>query len=103
MLHEKLLAARLMFIQRAVPSSLLPSWTSTKQNIPAVHQDCVFIVQCNYLDMRSTHSCFPVPLQKVDDMARVGEAVTKAVVCALKSGPGDDNTNDWLNPTEVAE
>ncbi|KAM3607520.1 uncharacterized protein V6R79_009149 [Siganus canaliculatus] len=37
---------------------------------------------------------------EVDDMARVGEAVTKAVVCALKSAPSDDNTDDWLNPTE---
>ncbi|XP_049450022.1 HSPB1-associated protein 1 homolog [Epinephelus fuscoguttatus] len=34
---------------------------------------------------------------EVDDVARVGEAVTKAVVCAFKS---DDNTGDWLNPTE---
>ncbi|XP_070771064.1 HSPB1-associated protein 1 homolog [Enoplosus armatus] len=36
----------------------------------------------------------------VDDVARVSEAVTKAVVCALKSAPSDDNTDDWLNPTE---
>ncbi|XP_041663364.1 HSPB1-associated protein 1 homolog [Cheilinus undulatus] len=35
-----------------------------------------------------------------DHMARVSEAVTKAVVCALKSAPSDDNTDDWLNPTE---
>ncbi|XP_054642356.1 HSPB1-associated protein 1 homolog [Dunckerocampus dactyliophorus] len=32
-----------------------------------------------------------------DYAARVGEAVTKTVVCALKS---DENTDDWLNPTE---
>nr|XP_057937951.1 HSPB1-associated protein 1 homolog [Doryrhamphus excisus]XP_057937952.1 HSPB1-associated protein 1 homolog [Doryrhamphus excisus] len=32
-----------------------------------------------------------------DYAARVGEAVTKTVVCALKSG---ENTDDWLNPTE---
>lgn len=37
----------------------------------------------------------------MDDMARVSEAVTKAVVCALKGAPSDDNTDDWLNPTEV--
>ncbi|XP_059198395.1 HSPB1-associated protein 1 homolog [Centropristis striata] len=37
---------------------------------------------------------------EVDDVARVGEAVTKAVVCALKTTPSDDNTDDWLNPTE---
>ncbi|CAK6971715.1 HSPB1-associated protein 1 homolog [Scomber scombrus] len=35
-----------------------------------------------------------------DDVARVSEAVTKAVVCALKSTPSDDNADDWLNPTE---
>ena len=44
---------------------------------------------------------FPVYAQEADHMARVSEAVTKAVVCALKSAPGDDNTDDWLNPTEV--
>ncbi|XP_070832397.1 HSPB1-associated protein 1 homolog [Chaetodon trifascialis] len=37
---------------------------------------------------------------EVDDMARVSEAVTKAVVCAIKNTPSDDNTDDWLNPTE---
>ncbi|XP_034550656.1 HSPB1-associated protein 1 homolog [Notolabrus celidotus] len=36
----------------------------------------------------------------VDHIARVSEAVTKTVVCALKSTPSDDNTDDWLNPTE---
>ncbi|XP_054471379.1 HSPB1-associated protein 1 homolog [Anoplopoma fimbria] len=34
---------------------------------------------------------------EADDVARVGEAVTKTVVCSLK---GDDDTDDWLNPTE---
>ncbi|KAG8000928.1 HSPB1-associated protein 1-like protein, partial [Nibea albiflora] len=37
---------------------------------------------------------------EVDDMARVSEAVTKAVVFALKSTVSDDNSDDWLNPTE---
>lgn len=41
------------------------------------------------------------PAQEVDDVARVSEAVTKAVVCALKRTPSDENTDDWLNPTEV--
>ncbi|XP_013883958.1 HSPB1-associated protein 1 homolog [Austrofundulus limnaeus] len=36
-----------------------------------------------------------------DDVARVTEAVTRTVVCALKSAPSDDNTDNWLNPTEV--
>ncbi|KAJ3592269.1 hypothetical protein NHX12_007397 [Muraenolepis orangiensis] len=36
----------------------------------------------------------------VDDEARVGEAVTKAVVCALKAAPSHDNDDTWLNPTE---
>ncbi|KAM9850611.1 HSPB1-associated protein 1 homolog [Aulostomus maculatus] len=35
-----------------------------------------------------------------DDVARVSEAVTKTVVCALKTAPSDDNADDWLNPTE---
>ncbi|XP_037542711.1 HSPB1-associated protein 1 homolog [Nematolebias whitei] len=37
---------------------------------------------------------------EVDDVARVTEAVTKTVVCALKSAQSDDNTDNWLNPTE---
>lgn len=41
------------------------------------------------------------PTQEVDDVARVNEAVTKTVVCAIKSARSDDNTDDWLNPTEV--
>ncbi|XP_030614460.1 HSPB1-associated protein 1 homolog [Archocentrus centrarchus] len=39
---------------------------------------------------------------EVDDVARVNEAVTKTVVCAIKSARSDDNTDDWLNPTEEA-
>lgn len=35
-----------------------------------------------------------------DDFARVSEAVTKAVVCAIKSAQSDDSTDNWLNPTE---
>ncbi|XP_072253666.1 HSPB1-associated protein 1 homolog [Leuresthes tenuis] len=37
---------------------------------------------------------------EVDDVARVSEAVTKTVVCPLKSAESDDNTDIWLNPTE---
>ncbi|XP_029981576.1 HSPB1-associated protein 1 homolog isoform X2 [Sphaeramia orbicularis] len=37
---------------------------------------------------------------EADDVARVSEAVTKAVVCALKTTPADDNADVWLNPTE---
>ncbi|XP_026151682.1 HSPB1-associated protein 1 homolog isoform X1 [Mastacembelus armatus] len=36
----------------------------------------------------------------VDDVARVSEAVTRAVVFAIKRAQSDDNTDDWLNPTE---
>ncbi|CAL9689757.1 unnamed protein product [Knipowitschia caucasica] len=36
-----------------------------------------------------------------DDEARVSEAVTRAVVCALKSAPSDDNQDEWINPTEI--
>lgn len=35
-----------------------------------------------------------------DDEARVGEALTKTLVCALKTTPSHDNSDDWLNPTE---
>lgn len=40
-------------------------------------------------------------MQEVDHRTRVNEAVAKAVVCALKATPSEDNTDDWLNPTEV--
>ncbi|XP_076857891.1 HSPB1-associated protein 1 homolog [Brachyhypopomus gauderio] len=35
-----------------------------------------------------------------DDEARVGEALSKMIVCALKTTPSSDNKDDWLNPTE---
>ncbi|KAJ8283068.1 hypothetical protein COCON_G00055870 [Conger conger] len=37
---------------------------------------------------------------EVDDEARVGEALTRTVVCALKTTPSADNADEWLNPTE---
>ncbi|MBN3325482.1 HBAP1 protein, partial [Atractosteus spatula] len=37
----------------------------------------------------------------IDDEARVGEALTKTIVCALKSAGGPDNGDVWLNPTEA--
>lgn len=74
----------------------------------SIPPDCVFIIQCNYLDMQYSLLYYLAFLldflfsaQEMDDMARVSEAVTKAVVCALKGAPSDDNTDDWLNPTEV--
>ncbi|XP_056610871.1 HSPB1-associated protein 1 homolog isoform X2 [Triplophysa dalaica] len=36
----------------------------------------------------------------IDDEARVQEALTKTIVCALKSPPSSDNDDHWLNPTE---
>lgn len=42
----------------------------------------------------------PAPSQEADAVERVGEAVAKAVVCALKS---EDDPDDWLNPTEVTK
>ncbi|KAL4618070.1 HSPB1-associated protein 1 isoform X1 [Arapaima gigas] len=38
---------------------------------------------------------------EVDDEARVEEALTRTIVCALKSAPSNDNKDEWLNPTEV--
>lgn len=40
-------------------------------------------------------------LKDIDDEARVQEALTKTIVCALKSAPSLDNDDHWLNPTEV--
>ncbi|KAL6484883.1 hypothetical protein MHYP_G00069280 [Metynnis hypsauchen] len=36
----------------------------------------------------------------LDDEARVEEALTKTIVCALKTTPSLDNKDNWLNPTE---
>lgn len=47
-------------------------------------------------------ACFPsVLVQEDDHRTRVNEAVAKAVVLALKGTTSDDNTDPWLNPTEV--
>ncbi|XP_060732248.1 HSPB1-associated protein 1 homolog [Tachysurus vachellii] len=37
---------------------------------------------------------------EVDDEARIGEALTKTIICALKSNPSVDNKDNWINPTE---
>ncbi|XP_053421470.1 HSPB1-associated protein 1 isoform X2 [Nycticebus coucang] len=38
-----------------------------------------------------------------DHLARVEEAITRIVVCALKTAENPQNTRAWLNPTEVEE
>ncbi|XP_037692837.1 HSPB1-associated protein 1 isoform X2 [Choloepus didactylus] len=38
-----------------------------------------------------------------DHQTRVEEAITRMVVCALKTAEDPDNTRAWLNPTEVEE
>ncbi|XP_072542231.1 HSPB1-associated protein 1 homolog [Salminus brasiliensis] len=37
---------------------------------------------------------------EIDNEARVGEALTKTIVSALKTTPSLDNKDNWLNPTE---
>lgn len=53
---------------------------------------------CIYLHIK--HAFFTT-LKDIDDEARVQEALTKTIVCALKSAPSLDNDDHWLNPTEV--
>nr|XP_014348744.1 PREDICTED: HSPB1-associated protein 1 [Latimeria chalumnae] len=36
----------------------------------------------------------------IDDETRVGEAITRTLVCAVKSAENPNTTVDWLNPTE---
>ncbi|XP_012862615.2 HSPB1-associated protein 1 [Echinops telfairi] len=38
-----------------------------------------------------------------DHQARVEEAITRVLVCALKTAEDPDNTKTWLNPTEVED
>ncbi|XP_042523603.1 HSPB1-associated protein 1-like isoform X2 [Dipodomys spectabilis] len=38
-----------------------------------------------------------------DHLARVEEAITRMLVCALKTAENPHNTSAWLNPTEVEE
>lgn len=33
----------------------------------------------------------------------MGEALTRTLVCALKTTPSHGNHDDWLNPTEVRQ
>ncbi|XP_060785691.1 HSPB1-associated protein 1 homolog isoform X3 [Neoarius graeffei] len=37
---------------------------------------------------------------EVDDETRIGEALSKTIICALKTKPSVDNKDNWLNPTE---
>ncbi|XP_066542951.1 HSPB1-associated protein 1 homolog [Hoplias malabaricus] len=37
---------------------------------------------------------------EVDDEARLEEALTKTIICALKTTPSLNNKDNWLNPTE---
>ncbi|XP_076974258.1 HSPB1-associated protein 1 isoform X2 [Tamandua tetradactyla] len=41
------------------------------------------------------------PGQEEDHQARIEEAITRMLVCALKTAEDPDNTKAWLNPTEV--
>nr|XP_054337254.1 HSPB1-associated protein 1 isoform X5 [Pongo pygmaeus] len=41
--------------------------------------------------------------QEEDHLARVEEAITRMLVCALKTAENPQNTRAWLNPTEVEE
>nr|XP_020039001.1 HSPB1-associated protein 1 isoform X2 [Castor canadensis] len=43
------------------------------------------------------------PGQEEDHLARVEEAITRMLVCALKTAEDPQNTRAWLNPTEVEE
>ncbi|KAL2805005.1 HSPB1-associated protein 1 isoform 2 [Daubentonia madagascariensis] len=43
------------------------------------------------------------PGQEEDHLARVEEAITRMLVCALKTAEDPHNTRAWLNPTEVEE
>nr|XP_021529651.1 HSPB1-associated protein 1 isoform X3 [Aotus nancymaae] len=43
------------------------------------------------------------PGQEEDHLARVEEAITRMLVCALKTAENPQNTRAWLNPTEVEE
>lgn len=45
--------------------------------------------------------CFLILTQEEDHQARVEEAITRILVCALKTAEDPHNTRAWLNPTEV--
>lgn len=98
-----------MFIQRVGASLAFPTRSPTQQTVPAAYLQTVSLSFSVIILICSAHSYLTrlfvwisAPAQEVDDVARVSEAVTKAVVCAFKSAPSDDNTDNWLNPTEVA-
>ncbi|XP_043729895.1 HSPB1-associated protein 1 isoform X2 [Cervus elaphus] len=43
------------------------------------------------------------PVTEEDHQARVEEAITRMLVCALKTAENPHNTRAWLNPTELEE
>nr|XP_008948746.2 HSPB1-associated protein 1 isoform X2 [Pan paniscus] len=49
------------------------------------------------------HTVILSPGQEEDHLARVEEAITRMLVCALKTAENPQNTRAWLNPTEVEE
>ncbi|XP_048650520.1 HSPB1-associated protein 1 isoform X4 [Marmota marmota marmota] len=49
------------------------------------------------------HTVTLSPRQEEDHLARVEEAITRMLVCALKTAEDPHNTRAWLNPTEVEE
>ncbi|XP_047304875.1 HSPB1-associated protein 1 isoform X3 [Homo sapiens] len=49
------------------------------------------------------HAVTLSPGQEEDHLARVEEAITRMLVCALKTAENPQNTRAWLNPTEVEE
>ncbi|KAM5154573.1 HSPB1-associated protein 1 isoform 3-T3 [Callospermophilus lateralis] len=49
------------------------------------------------------HTVTLSPGQEEDHLARVEEAITRMLVCALKTAEDPHNTRAWLNPTEVEE
>ncbi|XP_064350662.1 HSPB1-associated protein 1 isoform X2 [Camelus dromedarius] len=49
------------------------------------------------------HTVTLSPGQEEDHQARVEEAITRILVCALKTAENPHNTRAWLNPTEVEE
>ncbi|XP_039611163.1 HSPB1-associated protein 1 homolog [Polypterus senegalus] len=82
-----------------------PAFINSRAHVVTLHPGQVLFIPRHWWHYVESIDPFTVSINSwiemdVDDEVRVEEAITKTVVCALKSAPSLDNADNWLNPTE---
>ncbi|KPP61916.1 HSPB1-associated protein 1-like [Scleropages formosus] len=83
-----------------------PAFSAAKRHVVTLHPGQVLFVPRHWWHYVESVDPLTVSVNswiemEADDEARVGEALTKTIVCALKTTASHDNKDEWLNPTEV--